>query len=105
RVVSSLSDMTCGSVIQAVLSDDAEYHGKTSVKLKEDSHIRRVILCTGKVYYDLLDNRDMRNIADIYLLRIEQLYPFPEDYLIKVLSRFVQAEIVWCQEEPQNMGA
>ncbi|XCD38560.1 2-oxoglutarate dehydrogenase E1 component [Candidatus Liberibacter asiaticus] len=105
RVVSSLSDMTCGSVFQAVLSDDAEYHGKTSVKLKEDSHIRRVILCTGKVYYDLLDNRDMRNIADIYLLRIEQLYPFPEDYLIKVLSRFVQAEIVWCQEEPQNMGA
>ncbi|WP_047264734.1 2-oxoglutarate dehydrogenase E1 component [Candidatus Liberibacter africanus] len=104
RVVSSLSDMVCGSTFQSVLSDDADY-GRVSVKITEDSRIRRVILCTGKVYYDLLDHRDKLKVSDIYLVRIEQLYPFPEDCLIKVLSRFVQAEVVWCQEEPQNMGA
>ena len=67
--------------------------------------MRRVVLCTGKVYYDLYDAREKRGVDDIYLLRVEQLYPFPTKALVAELSRFKQAEIVWCQEEPRNMGS
>ena len=63
------------------------------------------MLCSGKVYYDLYDEREKRGIDDVYLLRVEQLYPFPLKALVKELSRFKKAEIVWCQEEPKNMGA
>ena len=70
-----------------------------------DDKIRRVVLCSGKVYYDLYEEREKRGIDDIYLLRVEQLYPFPTKALVTELSRFKQAEIVWCQEEPRNMGA
>ena len=63
------------------------------------------MLCTGKVYYDLYEEREKRGIDDIYLLRVEQLYPFPAKALINELSRFRNAEMVWCQEEPKNMGA
>ena len=62
-------------------------------------------MCSGKVYYDLYDERERRGIDDIYLLRLEQLYPFPTKALMAELSRFKQAEVVWCQEEPRNMGA
>ncbi len=74
------------------------------IKLVPDAKIRRVVLCSGKVYYDLYEEREKRGIDDIYLLRIEQLYPFPTKALMAELSRFKQAEIVWCQEEPRNMG-
>ena len=74
-------------------------------KLVSDEKIRRVVISSGKVYYDLYDEREKRGIDDIYLLRIEQLYPFPTKALMTELSRFKQAEIVWCQEEPRNMGA
>ena len=60
---------------------------------------------SGKVYYDLYDEREKRGLDDVYILRIEQLYPFPTKALVAELSRFKQAEIVWCQEEPRNMGA
>ncbi|MEO0730797.1 MAG: 2-oxoglutarate dehydrogenase E1 component, partial [Pseudomonadota bacterium] len=66
--------------------------------------IRRVVLCSGKVYYDLVDQREELGIDDVYLLRLEQLYPFPARSLIGELERFPGAEIVWCQEEPRNMG-
>ncbi|MFV0256488.1 2-oxoglutarate dehydrogenase E1 component [Candidatus Liberibacter solanacearum] len=105
QVVSTLTEMSDETAFQPVLSDHADCSGKVSIKLVEDSRIRRVILCTGKVYYDLLENRNIRNIVDIYLIRIEQLYPFPKDCLKKFLLRFAQADMVWCQEEPQNMGA
>lgn len=62
-------------------------------------------MCSGKVYYDLLEERDARGIDDIYLLRIEQFYPFPAQSLVKELERFKGAEVVWCQEEPKNQGA
>ena len=75
------------------------------IKLVKDSKIRRVVLCSGKVYYDLYEEREKRGINDIYLLRVEQLYPFPAKALINELSRFRNAEMVWCQEEPKNMGA
>ena len=73
--------------------------------LVPDERIRRVVLCSGKVYYDLYEEREKRGIDDVYLLRLEQLYPFPAKALITELSRFKGAEIAWCQEEPKNMGA
>jgi 2-oxoglutarate dehydrogenase E1 component len=61
-------------------------------------------MCSGKVYYDLLAERDARGINDIYLMRLEQLYPHPEEALSEELKRFKNAEFIWCQEEPQNQG-
>ena len=73
--------------------------------LVRDDKIRRVVLCTGKVYYDLFEEREKRGIDDVYLLRVEQLYPFPVKSLATELARFKAADVVWCQEEPKNMGA
>ncbi len=66
---------------------------------------RKVILCSGKVYYDLLEAREAANISDIAIIRLEQLYPFPAEEIRNELKKFSGAEIVWCQEEPRNMGA
>ena len=77
---------------------------QTTLNLKADGDIRRVVLCTGKVYYDLLEEREKRGTDDVYLMRVEQLYPFPYKALIAELARFPNAEVVWCQEEPRNMG-
>ena len=74
-------------------------------KLVADPEIRRVVLCSGKVYYDLYEEREKRGIENIYLLRVEQLYPVPLKALVHELSRFPEAQLVWCQEEPRNMGA
>ncbi len=62
------------------------------------------MLCSGKVYYDLLEDREKRGVNDVYLLRVEQLYPFPAKALLDELSRFKGADVFWCQEEPKNMG-
>ncbi len=106
RATSTLSEMGPDSCFHRLLWDDAETPGpkKTSIALAADDRIRRVILCSGKVYYDLLEDREKRGIDDVYLLRLEQLYPFPAKALLDELSRFRNAEIVWCQEEPKNMG-
>ena len=74
-------------------------------KLADDAKVRRVILCSGKVYFDLVAERRKRKIEDIAILRIEQLYPFPFSRLGVRLSQYPNAEVVWCQEEPENMGA
>jgi 2-oxoglutarate dehydrogenase E1 component len=105
RAVSRLDEMGPNTTFHRVLWDDAQLHPNGGVKLVSDDKIRRVILCSGKVYYDLFEEREKRGIEDIYLLRVEQLYPFPTKALVAELSRFKQAEIVWCQEEPRNMGA
>ena len=105
RAVSRLDEMTTGTSFHRLLWDDAQYLKGEKTKLVADDKIRRVVLCTGKVYYDLYEEREKRGIDDIYILRIEQLYPFPTKALVAELSRFKQAEIVWCQEEPRNMGA
>ncbi|MER2535358.1 MAG: 2-oxoglutarate dehydrogenase E1 component [Rhizobiaceae bacterium] len=105
RAVSTLAEMAGESSFHRLLWDDAQYNPGQSVKLARDSKIRRVVLCSGKVYYDLFEEREKRGIDDIYLLRVEQLYPFPAKALITELSRFRNAEMVWCQEEPKNMGA
>jgi 2-oxoglutarate dehydrogenase E1 component len=104
RAVSDLSDLGAKSSFHRLLWDDAELKKDGPVKLVTDSKIRRVVMSSGKVYYDLLEEREKRGINDIYLLRVEQLYPFPAKALIKELSRFKNAEMVWCQEEPKNMG-
>ncbi len=103
--VSRLDQFSPKSSFHRILRDDACHDPEQNVRLAENAHIRRVILCTGKVYYDLLEERNKRQIDDIFLLRLEQLYPFPARALVKELADFCDAEIVWCQEEPQNMGA
>ncbi len=70
-----------------------------------DDQIERVVLCSGKVYYDLFEAREKREQAKIQILRLEQLYPFPGLALTDELTRFSKAEIIWCQEEPKNQGA
>ncbi len=106
RCVSNLADFGPGSQFHRVLWDNAETEGGDSIKLKSDDKIKRVVLCSGKVYYDLLDERDKREQDDTYLLRVEQLFPFPERAIKTELQRFKNAEsVVWCQEEPRNMGA
>ncbi|HWX14708.1 MAG TPA: 2-oxoglutarate dehydrogenase E1 component [Methylocella sp.] len=105
RAVSKLEDLVIGKSFHRILLDDAETARGGPITLAEDAEIRRVVLCSGKVYYDLYDEREKRGANDIYLLRVEQLYPFPLKALVAILSRFKQAEIFWCQEEPKNMGA
>ncbi|WP_455479393.1 2-oxoglutarate dehydrogenase E1 component [Bartonella sp. B23] len=105
RAVSFLSEMGLETGFHRLLLDDAECFENSAVKLQKDNKIRRIVLCTGKVYYDLYEEREKRGIDNVYLLRVEQLYPFPAKALVDVLSRFLQAEVVWCQEEPKNMGA
>jgi 2-oxoglutarate dehydrogenase E1 component len=105
RAVSRLGEMGMASSFQRLLLDDAETSPTETFVLKADEYIRRVILCSGKVYYDLLDEREKRGVDDVYLLRVEQLYPFPLKGLVAALGRFKEADVVWCQEEPKNMGA
>ncbi len=109
RVVSNLGELGPGTSFHRVLWDGAdrqhEHYDATTVQLKDDSKIRRVVLCSGKVYYDLYEVRDQLGIDDVYLVRVEQLYPFPARALMAELGRFAKAEFVWCQEEPRNMGA
>ncbi|GGG16291.1 2-oxoglutarate dehydrogenase subunit E1 [Caldovatus sediminis] len=95
--VSSLAEFGPGSAFRYVIPEtDA---------LVPEEQVRRVVLCTGKVYYDLLAERRERGIRDVALIRVEQLYPFPVNSLRAALAPYRNAEVVWCQEEPENMGA
>jgi 2-oxoglutarate dehydrogenase E1 component len=105
RAVSQLAEIGEGASFHRLLWDDAESRKGEKIKLVKDDKIRRVILSSGKVYYDLYEDREKRGVDDVYLLRVEQLYPFPLKALVRELSRFKKAEVVWCQEEPKNMGA
>jgi 2-oxoglutarate dehydrogenase E1 component len=105
RVVSKLEEMGPGTTFHRLLWDDAEHKPEEKIKLVSDEKIKRVVLCSGKVYYDLYDAREAAGIDNVYLLRVEQLYPFPARALMHELGRFTQAEVIWCQEEPKNMGA
>ena len=72
--------------------------------LVPEEQVRRVVLCTGKVYYDLLQQRRDSKVQDVAILRLEQLYPFPANSFARALAPYRNAEVVWCQEEPENMG-
>ncbi|HDO51748.1 MAG TPA: 2-oxoglutarate dehydrogenase E1 component, partial [Rhizobiales bacterium] len=104
RVVSKLEMFRPDSTFHRVLWDDAQFLKGEKIQLVADDKIKRVVMCTGKVYYDLYDARERQGIDDVYLMRLEQLYPFPARALIDELGRFSRAEMVWCQEEPKNMG-
>ncbi|MBI4969698.1 MAG: 2-oxoglutarate dehydrogenase E1 component [Rhodospirillales bacterium] len=94
--VSALSEFGPGSRFLRVLPDPA--------KLAPGPKMRRVVLCAGKVYYDLVEERAKRGLDDVALIRIEQLYPWPKERLIEHLKDYPKAEIVWCQEESANNG-
>jgi 2-oxoglutarate dehydrogenase E1 component len=105
RAVSQLDEMAEGSTFHRLLFDDAEMLKRDAIRLVPDEKMRRVVICSGKVYFDLYEEREKRGVDDIYILRVEQLYPFPLKAMGELLGRFKGAETVWCQEEPQNMGA
>ena len=102
--VSKMEEFTDDSSFHRVLWDDAQF-GQSETKLAADKKIKRVVMCSGKVYFDLFEERAARGIDDIYLMRFEQFYPFPAISALKELERFKNAEMVWCQEEPKNQGA
>jgi 2-oxoglutarate dehydrogenase complex dehydrogenase (E1) component-like enzyme len=107
--VSSLEDMTVGTFFQRVIIEgsrgDNMRKRKSGVFLLPDAEIRRVILCSGKIFYHLYHAREAAGIRDVTIIRLEQIAPFPHDLLGPALIRFPAAEIIWCQEEPKNMGA
>ena len=106
RCVSNIEDFTKKNTFHRVLEDHAELKGYGLIKLKKDKDIKKVVLCSGKVYFDLLEGREKRKNNQVFFIRIEQLYPFPVKTLAKHLKRFKKnAKFYWCQEEPQNMGA
>src|SRR5271155_899496 len=105
RAVSNLQAFSLGASFHRLLYDDAAMLPDEKIKLVPDDKIRRVVLCSGKVYYDIYDEREKRGVDDVYIMRVEQLYPVPLKALVMELGRFKNAEVVWCQEEPRNMGA
>lgn len=96
--VSKLDDMAKGTHFMRVIPD-------TTAGLEDARKIKRVVLCSGKLYYDLLAAREEKKIKDVALVRLEQFYPYPDKLLQQELGKYPKAEIVWCQEEPENMGA
>jgi 2-oxoglutarate dehydrogenase E1 component len=105
RAVSRLDELGADTTFHRILYDDAQMRPDEKTKLVADDKIKRVVLCAGKVYYDVYDEREKRGIDDVYIMRIEQLYPVPLKALVQELARFKNAEVVWCQEEPRNMGS
>lgn len=94
KVVSKLEDLTKGS-FQEVIGDDY-------VKGKD---VKRVLLCTGKIYFELLERQQTEKRKDVAIVRLEQIFPFPTSQLNKVLAQYKNPELVWVQEEPENMGS
>ena len=97
KVVSKLAELGPDTHFRRVLPE--------AERLVLDKKVRRVVLCSGKVYYDLLRGRQERAIKDVAIVRVEQLYPWPRQGVIQQLARYAGAEVVWCQEDPANMGA
>ncbi|KAK9810028.1 hypothetical protein WJX72_003602 [[Myrmecia] bisecta] len=111
---SALKDLVTGTFFNRVIddgkaSDNTRHLGRSpetgAPYLLPPEHIRRVILCSGQIYYKLSHARRARKIRDIVMVRLEQIAPFPHDLVIKAVTQYVHAEVLWCQEEPKNMGA
>ncbi|PZQ44890.1 MAG: 2-oxoglutarate dehydrogenase E1 component, partial [Micavibrio aeruginosavorus] len=96
--VSELSEFAEGTSFHRVLDDSDK------AALAKPKDIKRIVLCTGKVYYDLLQERREKKIDNVMLTRVEQLYPFPHKTLVEMFKQYPNAEVIWCQEEPQNQG-
>src|SRR3546814_9315222 len=94
--ISALADMGPNTSFHRVLPE--------TDKLVDGKKVKRVVVCSGKVYYDLWQERAQRRIDDVALIRLEQFYPFPQKTLGAELAKYPNADVVWCQEEPYNMG-
>ena len=104
--VSNLDDFSKKNSFHRILEDHAFEKKNGFLELEKSKNINKVILCSGKIYFDLLDAREKYKRRDVVLLRIEQLYPFPAKSLVKSIKPYAKnAEFIWCQEEPKNMGA
>ena len=104
RCVSDISEFSIKSTFHRVLEDDAYKKINNLITLNKDNKIRKVVICSGKIYYDLIDAREKSKNADVVIVRLEQLYPFPAKTLASILKRYKNADFIWCQEEPKNMG-
>ncbi len=103
---SNIEDFTKKNSFHRVLIDHADLKKNNLIKLAEDKKIKKVVICSGKIYFDLIQAREKNKNKNVFIIRIEQLYPFPVKTLAKELKRFrKKTEFFWCQEEPQNMGA
>lgn len=106
RCVSEIEDFLTENSFHRILPDHADYPMYNLIKLEKDENIKRIVLCTGKIYFEISEKRETIRNTRVQLLRIEQLYPFPVRKLAEFLKRFKNAdEFIWCQEEPENMGA
>ncbi|NCW70919.1 MAG: 2-oxoglutarate dehydrogenase subunit E1 [Proteobacteria bacterium] len=106
KCVSEIEDFLPENSFHRILPDHADFPEYNLIKLVRDEEIKRVVLCSGKVYFDISEKRETIRNPKVQLLRIEQLYPFPVKKLASFLKRFKNAnEFIWCQEEPENMGA
>ncbi len=105
RCISNISEFISKSSFHRVLEDDAYKKENNLISLKKDNKIKKVVMCSGKIYYDLIEERERTKNNDTVFVRIEQLYPFPAKTLAKVLKKYKKAKFIWCQEEPKNMGA
>ena len=104
--VSNLEDFEKNKSFHRVLKDHSYTDSENFIKLKKDKDIRKVIICSGKIYFDLLKSRERIKKDDVVLIRVEQLYPFPVKSLVKETKKYAKnASFFWCQEEPKNMGA
>jgi len=106
RCTSNIEDFTKKNTFHRVLNDHADFKKYGLIQLNEDKKIKKVIMCSGKIYFDLLEARQKIKNKEVFIIRIEQLYPFPVKTLARELKRFKKnSKFYWCQEEPKNMGA
>lgn len=99
KCISELSEIYTGTSFRELI-DDPDFDGKKAVNA-----VRKLLVCSGQVYYDLLDRKEQLKAGDVAIIRVEQLYPFPEEQLNAVIKKYPKAKLVWTQEEPLNMGA
>jgi len=105
RCVSTMKDFTKKNSFHRVLEDDAYHTESNLLTLARDKKISKVVICSGKVYFDLIESREKTKNNKVVFIRIEQIYPFPLKTLANIVKRYPNAEFIWCQEEPKNMGA
>ncbi|MFL2895578.1 MAG: 2-oxoglutarate dehydrogenase E1 component [Candidatus Pelagibacter sp.] len=104
--VSNLDDFNKFNFFHRVLEDHALIKNSKFIKIKKASKVRKIIICSGKIYFDLIEAREKNKVDDVIFVRIEELYPFPVKSLTKIIKPYISnSQFFWCQEEPKNMGA